>query len=834
MNVVKRLTLSFLKHNSKRTIGTIVGIMLSSGLICAFGGLIGSFHNTLIKNAVNQTGYYHVLISQADEERFNTAKANRYVKEIVKMYDHGLRDPISDGSIPEEYDHAGAVNLYSFDDINDVNRFGYTLIEGRLPDNDREVVVSDFLTRFEDYSIGDTIVLGEEKNTYTITGVLGAPGSSYMNSYMCAFTTGYPCDRFDLYITLNNIRQYNLKIDSILGVDTTDDEYGYRYIRGYDKYGFAYLKNQELLRWEGFNFSDDLFGAMVFVSAIVITIIMVTSVFCIRNSFAISTSEKLKIYGMLSSVGATKRQIRSSVRLEALILGLVGIPLGLLLGTFATFVLVEITNLLLVNIVVYDDFKFCFKVPVWAYFVSTVLGFVTIYLSSLSSAMRAGKVSPIDNLRGTNEIKLTNNKLKVPVVISKLFGVGGELAYKNLKRSGRKYRTTVISLVVSVFVFISLTYFIDTAFDFSDEKVNLKKYNMTIYNPYSYGSEEYYEFIDYLSRDADIKKVYTTLGYDAFMVIEDEELVVANENISRNEYGLLFKTVYLDEATFDEYCSLIGVNPDSMSSKVILNDTCKTADNDKKKKITTLMEGDTLNVIWYDTVYNGSYDGDEPEGFEEWTEIVIPESIVIGAVTKKEFIFSTGYTPTVYFCRDDLDYTGTTQHYILSGKPNTTEERIKEKYDCSVDNLLEEYNQMRRLRITIDIFLYGFLIVITLIGVTNIFNTITSNMELRSREFASLKSIGMTRHEFNRMVNLETLFYSIRALMIGIVLGILTTLLLYYGFSLGADDLGYEFPIKAVLIAIVAVILIVWMIMRYSISRINRQNTIETIRKENI
>ena len=125
--------------------------------------------------------------------------------------------------------------------------------------------------------------------------------------------------------------------------------------------------------------------------------------------------------------------------------------------------------------------------------------------------------------------------------------------------------------------------------------------------------------------------------------------------------------------------------------------------------------------------------------------------------------------------------------------------------------------------LVIKIFLYGFIAVITLIGVTNIFNTITSNMELRQTEFAMLKSIGMTKKEFN----------STKALIYGIVLGLLGTFALYKAFSVKISERMY-IPIQPIIISIIAVFILVFIIMKYSMGKINKQNTIETIRNENI
>ena len=133
----------------------------------------------------------------------------------------------------------------------------------------------------------------------------------------------------------------------------------------------------------------------------------------------------------------------------------------------------------------------------------------------------------------------------------------------------------------------------------------------------------------------------------------------------------------------------------------------------------------------------------------------------------------------------------------------------------------------------IAIFAYGFIIAISLIGITNVFNTINTSMRLRSKEFAMLKSIGMTKKEFNRMIRLESLLYGVKSLLFGIPLGLLGGYAIFRATG-NAIMLNYSFPTMAVLISIVFVFCVVWIIMRASISKVNKQNIIETIRNDNI
>lgn len=227
---------------------------------------------------------------------------------------------------------------------------------------------------------------------------------------------------------------------------------------------YEYTLNRELLRWEAFAFSDNTVSMLFSVAGTVIFIIIFTSVFCIRNSFAISITEKMKMYGELVSVGATKKQIRKSVISEAMILGVIGVPIGVIAGIFAIFVLLKIVGSVVGEYLFEGINGILLGVNIYSIILSIVLGFVTIYLSAFISAKRASKVSPIELLRNSANIKLNSKKLKVPNIIKSLFKTGGILAYKNLKRSKKKYRTTVISIVVSIFIFITMNSFINNVF----------------------------------------------------------------------------------------------------------------------------------------------------------------------------------------------------------------------------------------------------------------------------------------------------------------------------------------------------------------------------------
>ena len=569
------------------------------------------------------------------------------------------------------------------------------------------------------------------------------------------------------------------------------------------------------------------------VAIIVIGIIIFTSVFCIRNSFAIATTEKMKMYGMLASVGATKKQIKKNVIFESLCLGLIGIPIGIVSGIFAVFVLMKIVNSIAGEYLLENVDGIIVKVTFLPVLISVILSFVTIYLSSISSAKRASKASPIDLLKNSENIKMKSKKLKVPFIISKVFKTGGELAYKNLKRSTKKYRTTVISITISIFVFITMNVVVTNMFDLSNQYYKDLDYNVRLYLRGNKASDvDKIKKVNYIDECFVLYENEKNLKiFDLDKINEIEEIELSEDTVYDEEQKKSIPTgngkcsnlklIALDSNDFQKYVQKIGANPDKLKEKGILCDEYIYYENDKQIEtrrykyevgdtITGKLEGKETNIKV------GYISKEEPYGIED--------SYYGGGylVVNKDEFKNIEFLPA-YMC-------------IESNNPDGLINEIKSLNidDIGYLNLEEQVREQRAMSLIVKIFLYGFITVISLIGVTNIFNTITSNMELRKREFASLKSIGMTKKEFNRMINLETIFYSVKSLIYGIALGLVGTFILYKAFSINDELDKIYIPIKPIIISILAVFILIFIIMRYSMSKINKQNTIETIRNENI
>lgn len=848
MNILNKLTIKSLKLNKKRSLGTIIGIILSVALICAVSNMVSSFRETLIQNAINESGYWHIRLYNVSNDKLKRLKLNKDIDNIYTISEDGYAklDTIKNEYKP--YLKFYGMNKETF------NNLEFKLIKGRFPKNDNEIIISEHLnkngkanlkiddeitvnvgdrvTLEDDYVLNDSnpfdkgneIIKNPNTKKYRVVGIIKRPDVSFEPMSAPAYTTITTStneDNFSVFISLKNPRDKNSFVE-LLGARNYDEVVN----MGINSPRYDYTLNNELLRWEALKFSDSTFSMLLSIAEVVIFIIIFTSIFCIRNSFAISTTEKMRMYGMLSSVGATKKQIKKSVLTEGFILGSIAIPIGIICGIIAVFVLLKIVNLLLGDFLFNNIDGMVFKVSFIAIIISIILGFVTIYFSAISSAKKASKVSPIDNLRNTNDIKISSKKLKTPKLIKNVFKTGGVLAYKNLKRSKKKYRTTVVSLTVSIFVFISMFTFINEGFKQSGNYYQNYDYNYRI----TFNNNSSMDEISEIRNLDNVNASYLVYYAKSSILIDDISKINPKEPLEceydKNDkcikkYARL-NIILLDDSTFKSYVKKVKGNYDYLKDKGILTDMYRFYDNKSKKeyedRIYTYKSGDTIDSKFLNedniSIDIGLVSNIMPYGFEN--------------------VYSNGgyiVLNNKYF--NNIDYYGADLMIDSSDTEQLTNNILNMDGELNYYDMDEEAKAEKSIVIVISIFLYGFIGVITLIGVTNIFNTITSNMELRQKEFAMLKSVGMTKKEFNHMINLETLFYSSKSLIYGSILGIIGSYFVHRAFA-GKIDTQFVLPYKAILICILFVFIVVYMIMKYSINKINKQNMIETIRKENI
>jgi putative ABC transport system permease protein len=176
---------------------------------------------------------------------------------------------------------------------------------------------------------------------------------------------------------------------------------------------------------------------------------------------------------------------------------------------------------------------------------------------------------------------------------------------------------------------------------------------------------------------------------------------------------------------------------------------------------------------------------------------------------------------------------------VKSDDPDAAVEAIERLYKATVGGnfsyySMKEFNKSQTLQTMMtNLFFYGFLALITLIGVTNIVNTLDTNIKLRRREIAMLKSVGLTPAGFRRMLRYESLFYGLTALLYGLPIGIALSFLIYKQFG-GVIYFAFTLPWEAIAACVVGILTIVFTTMMVSGAMIRNDNIVDTLKEENL
>lgn len=948
MNLMKKLTLKNLKLNRKRTIVTIVGIILATALLSALVTLVSSFQYSMIEYQKQKGGDFHVKFSNVKMSELSEFKNNRNIESTFETMGMGFAKLDGCKNEDKPYAYVMATDEAGFE------KGCFNLIEGRMAKNEDEIVIPRHLKTNGriDIKVGDEITLDIGKrydsNTesviseniayeheaetltdtvtkqYKVVGIMERPGYG-MEDYsaagytfvtysdeLAAIDNGTKSEASEADTTLTVYSRYTQKTlrnkdavtADIIGVDEKlfekandssvemSAEESDRFLKEMENAKYDIYINGFLISYECVFPIDGTFKALFTVAAVVALIIILTSVYCIKNSFNISITEKIRQYGMLASVGATRRQIKSSVKTEAAMLGVVGIPVGTMSGILASLILVKVVNALSAG---WLNFALSFHTSLPALILAVILSIATIYFSATGSARRAAKVTPLEAIRNTKEIKIKSAKLKTPAIIGRIWGIGGVISYKNIKRNNKKYRTTVTSIVICSVTFIVISYFMSMAFSVVGMSYASADYNIGInmsckkdidiekFSKLLSGIEGAEDYLVGAGYDFDVSKPEYTKEYGEYC----RQLYDDSEDVSQE-----FLITVLDDKSYDKYAYDAGIKNAAAGAILVNKCTFDVYNENSSKYVKKEMElykykaGDTIECGYnvYDdassddnaaegdtessTDDNNAVEGDTESGTEDNSGYVDEETInngvrktvdvTIAGVTDKVPIGYKGCSNTLLFMSqkgfESLWGDGKNGNEIKPGYASYSAYVVAENADeyqdtfeketegnpeysqisFYVSNLDKQMRDEKSLFTLLGVFAYGLIVVIALIGITNIINTLSTGMELRSREFATLRSIGMTDKQFAGMVRLESVFISVKALVIGVPLGILISYLLCVMMNRMDDAIIYELPYKAIILCIVVVIMLIYAIMKLSMTKLRHNNIIETIKNENL
>ena len=949
MNLMKKLTLKNLKLNRKRTIVTIVGIILATALLSALVTLVSSFQYSMIEYQKQKDGDFHVKFSGVKMSELSEFKNNRNIESTFETMGMGFAKLDGCKNEDKPYAYVMATDEAGFE------RGCFKLIEGRMAKNEDEIVIPRHLKTNGriDIKVGDEITLDIGKRydsstesviweniayeheaetltdtvtkQYKVVGIMERPGYgmedysaagytfvTYSNE-LAAIDNGTKSEASEADTTLTVYSRYTQKAlrnkdavtADIIGVDEKlfakannssvemSAEESDRFLKEMENAKYDIYINRFLISYECVFPIDGTFKALFTVATVVALIIILTSVYCIKNSFNISITEKIRQYGMLASVGATRRQIKSSVKTEAAMLGVVGIPVGTMSGILASLILVKVVNALSAG---WLNFALSFHTSLPALILAVILSIATIYFSATGSARRAAKVTPLEAIRNTKEIKIKSSKLKTPAIIGRIWGIGGVISYKNIKRNKKKYRTTVTSIVICSVTFIVISYFMSMAFSMVGMSYASTDYNIGInmsckknvdiekLSKLVSGIEGVDDYLVGAGYDFDVDKPEYTKEYGEYC----RQLYDDSEDVSQ-----MFLITVLDDKSYDKYASDAGIKNAAAGAILVNKGTFDVYNENSSKYVKKEMElykykaGDTIECGYnvYDdassddnaaegdtessTDDNNAVEGDTESGTEDNSGYVDEETInngvrktvdvTIVGVTDKVPTGYKGYGNTTLLFMNQKGFESlwadgksgnelkpghaSYSAYVVAENADEYQDTFEKETEGNpeysqisfyVSNLDKQMRDEKSLFTLLGVFAYGLIVVIALIGITNIINTLSTGMELRSREFATLRSIGMTDKQFAGMVRLESVFISVKALVIGVPLGILISYLLCVMMNRMDDAIIYEPPYKAIILCIVVVIMLIYAIMKLSMTKLRHNNIIETIKNENL
>ncbi|OEH91053.1 ABC transporter permease [Bacillus solimangrovi] len=858
MNIVNKLTIRHLKENKRRTLVTILGIIISVAMVTAVATLATSFMDVAQRNQIADYGEWHVRYNDVNQEQLEAIKEDEETKSVILSNDVGFAQFEESKNKHRPYFFVKAFNKEGF------KQLPIKVVDGRLPKSTDEVVISKGINSIDGvtYDIGDQITMevGErytldgsgpidenlslireegksveilkntQQKTYTVVGEIEPP------KWKDPFIPGY--------IVINyldeNLIGTNHTLDASVAVNKVNQSiYDYTTSFAQENKIQSVLYHTDLLAFYGVSNDEGLKKTMVLLTAIIIGVIIAGSVALIYNAFAISISERARHLGMLSSVGTTKKQKRNSVLFEGLIVGLISIPIGIIFGVIGIGITLSSTNSIFLEVFDIEE-KLNLIVTPLSILIACGISIITIFISAYLPARKASKISAIDAIRQTQDVKLSGKKVKTSKLVRKLFGIQAEIGLKNLKRNKRRYQVTIFSLVISIVLFLTVSFFTDNM----QKSIELK---MQTLNDYDIQVGTIVENSDLLTSVSTLEDVtnYNIVKSFSLNTWIDEDKVPADSKQQYFDINDDGKRLYhvnvqaLDEASFQNYAQSVNADverfADATKPAAILIDTFNYKDREAKKIIesTSILAEPGMKI----DLINKDFETEE-ETFVNSIEIAsVAENYSIGNAT-------SGYGSFVIIVPESLmeqlvpvDYKREVfaDLFLSSSDPMKTQVEIEEfgETDITIDNKTGQRLNTERVVLLMEVFSYGFTILITAISVANIFNTISTSIALRKREFAMLKSIGMTPKEFNKMINYESIFYAIKSLLYGLPISIA---IMYFIHRAIANTIIYKFtlPWVDIIIVIITIFMIVGAAMLYSSSKVKKENIIDALKMENI
>lgn len=859
MNITNKLTFRHLKENKGRTVVTTLGICVSVAMITAVFVAMASFLNLFGEIGRISAGNWDAQFNGVDTKQVASLENDSRISKMGLAYaDEYMSFQIKN---PVSYKR-GTGELI----VGDEQYFKMMLTgdyDGRVPKNDNEVAVEkEFLDQngMKNAKVGDKITFAQgqrqlDDGSYVVGSYNGddekfVPSINDKEYTIVAILHNNPATHrsADIWRGISDKEKNSANIMAFVSLSNPDKS-AYTTLDSIQKdYKISYYTpNDDVLSSYLAGHEGGFMYQMIPIVIVVLILIIIASVMLIYNAFGMSLSERVRYLGMLASVGATKKQKRQSVYFEGFILGAIGIPIGILAGILGIGITLKAVGGRIISTGMIDgvsDSNMQMKtvVPLWAIVGIVIVSVFTIFISAFIPARKASKITPIDAIRQRQEIKVKPKKLKSPKYIRKIFGYEGELAYKNLKRNGRKSRLITVSIALSIILFICCNYFCSMF-------IQASGYEKTV--PYQLttmvADSEKEKFYDELEKMQDVKKYYIDVNNQNVQLGKASATIrqngISDLKYYNSAYSKLFggKTPvttmiqYIDDSEFNKLCE-----NNNIDYKAFYGDTlkCVLLNNLTHKEDSSKVFNDS--IVGQHIVLNSEYlSGSEKDvdievgGLVKFDKKSLPCSFVSANVVGVFMPYSQYIN--VLHKNDDKENIMTTvcietdNHKELSEK--LTQVLKDGNYSSTyVGDIEESLQTMNTVIFIVQVFVYGFITLITLITVANIINTISTNIAMRRKEFAMLKSVGTTPKGFRKTVSLESVFYALKAIVFGVPISVVICIVLNK--MLGESSIPYQFDFKLYIGVILAVFVIISLTMIYSVRKLKDDNIIETLKED--
>ena len=882
MSVLWKCCLRALKENKSRTIVTILGVALATALITAVSCTLTSTLESAIL-FVKRDGDWHGRFVDVGQENLKYFQENQslegvwFAKKLGYAYANDADEVALKLMAPQE-GFAKHLNL--------------KLVEGRWPQKEGEILLgNDLRLDGKKVKIGDAVTLsiGEdalndkdyedryvnsikvrEEKTYVVVGLIKKSKHDGYDLYIRK--NGQGCDCYDAYAyddgrsdvkydvliryqksALKNFAEVNQALldispevyravyKSMLSNSlkrASDEQLALAHKRAGDFQFHELLAVLEAAPNVLIKETDYTLLFMVIITAgtIVFLLIILAGAFCIDNSFDVSFMERIRFYGMLASVGTTKRQKRGIVWMEAFVIGVLGIPFGILMGILFTLGLVGIINVSIAAYLKKLEITLVLGVAWWGILLSVLLSMFMVCLSAMGSAVHASKIMPIEAIRNNEEVKAGKKKksIRTPKLIKRVFGIGGAVAWQNFRRSRIKYRATITSIAISTALFLGMSFLAPLFRGFEEEVADWTRWDVT-----AYVSSEYREILEFAKNDPLVTESQVSCRR---LMISEEGTLPYDENLYWVGNGTSFYLIALDEKCFEDYCNKIGVSAQDARYLGIAQAAKYETTRDENgvevkvpRRFASFAAGD---VVGGETYQAPSVQTEEPAETISVT-IFCQTDLIPEGEQDNENVIRIYVSESFAMKNYDFFEKGVIRVNFKSSDAYALEEKLGEMgiSGSYLINYTEEHDIVRFGESLVIILLVSFIVVIVLIGVTNVINAVSTNMELRSPEFAKLRAIGMTKKQFRAMLWTEGFFIGGKGLLFGIPIGYFISYALYRYYWEASDktfQFGLGIPILQTILVVIAVGLTLMAVLHFGRKKFEKKNLIETIRSENM